>query len=511
MLPVPRSYLGQLRLINEGKFGKVYRTVYTIHSSDPTELVYKEYKDAGPGGGRAKSAARAERAVEFRDDLVLFDKSARAILDTYFAWPREVVEDDKTGETCGFLMPLAPPKYCWKQGLHAGLPRTLDWLTTTEDVWQVNKVDLSQVTATDRLFLMAQLVYAIAWLHKQGWVFGDLSFTNVAFVMFPDAPRLLIFDCDDAVELSDPQRGEQPHSPHWVPPECLSNPPAPQDKVTDVYKLGLAIVRCLKPGDGTTTTYDVGRLADILDGEGMRLLTRTLSEVPAERPAAKELFTYLDRVATPRMVPPVIAHAELVTPVLPPNANARIHWQIEGAEEINVFLGENAREKVWTATSATPPGQCAFPLTRSGEVTVEAKNRYGTATRVIGDVALFEISQFSLDPATLPRPDVPVVPDYTAAPLPDLPVGHPGAPDIPPVPSPEFADVFRELAPGTAIVSPGTHINTVLDTSRSLLDMLQAENERYAARLRRRKIGNGNGQALSSLPLGRRGRPAAGG
>ena len=186
MLPVLKSYLGRLDLISDGRWGSVYRTDYRISSSDPTDLVYKEYKKSASPSFRARSAACAERAVKFRDDLALFDPSALAVLDTYFAWPREVVEDDVTKETCGFLMPLAPPQYMWqlrRQGHYVTVPRTLDWLTATEQIWQVNRVDLSEITATDRLFLMAHLVYAIAWLHKQSWVFGDLSFTNVAFAI----------------------------------------------------------------------------------------------------------------------------------------------------------------------------------------------------------------------------------------------------------------------------------------------------------------------------------------
>lgn len=531
MLPVLKSDLGPLDFINQGKFGEVYRTAYKFHSADPaelanpTELVYKEYKASAPASLRARSAARAERAVQFRDDL-LVDKGARGILDTYFAWPREVVQDDFTGETCGFLMPLAPHAYFWQlwrqaEGRYVNVPRTLDWVTTTENIWQVNRVDLSEVTATDRLFLMAQLVYAIGWLHKRNWVFGDLSFTNVAFAMYPDPPRLLIFDCDDAVDLVGPP-GEQPHSPFWVPPECRASPVAPQDRVTDVYKLGLAIVPCLKPGDGTAFTNDVGRLADILDDEGMKLLTRTLSVDRDERPTAKELFTYLDRIATSRMVPPMIAHAEVVSPLLPPGGNARLHWEIEGAEEINVYLGDRPREQVRAVTSSDPPGECAFPVTRSGQVTVEAKNRYGSTTRVVGDVALFEIPQFVLDPLAMPRPDVPGVPDYTMAPIPDLPVGHPDPPDVPSVPEPRFTEVFRELAPGAALTSPGQHINALLDTSRSLLDSLLAENERFSgglrsrkerftAQMRRMKMGNSNGQALLACAPWRRGPQTAGG
>lgn len=488
MLPVPRSDLGKLEFIDDGSFGTIYKTAYTLR--DSTELVYKEYKVGAAGRGRVNSGASAEKAVRFRDDLLIHNPGAPLELDKYFAWPREVVIDDATNKTCGFLMPLAPTEFFWQQGQQANLPRTLDWLTTTEQFWRANQVDLSDITATDRLFLMVQLVYAIALLHKEGWVFGDLSFTNVAFALYP--PRLMLFDCDDSAELTDPHREEQPHSPNWRPPECLgSQPLKQQDFVTDVYKLGLAIVRCLKPGPGTTTTKDVTRLADILDADGMQLLTETLSSDRSARPTAKELFTYLEGLTAPRMVPPLITHADLVTPLLPPGANARVNWQIDGAEKIRVFFGDNPAQEVLVADPVDSPDGCAFAVTQSGSVTIEASNRYGTVRRVIGDVALFEIPQFSFDPLTMPRPQVPPVPGYTAAPLPPLPAGHPGAPAIPPVPSPQYADALRDLAPGRDITSPGAHINTVLDGSRSALDALYAENERFSAGLRRKNTGNG--------------------
>jgi hypothetical protein len=179
VLPVLRSELGnRLYLINEGRYGRVYRTSHTLRRST-TDLVYKEYIPLRDGG--QNSGASAQRAVNFRDwlsesgqDDLLTD------LNRYFAWPSEVVIEDESEQVCGFLMPLAGRDFFWPDGLHANQPRTLDWVTTTPDYWEANQIDLSDVTETDRLFLMVQLAYAVAWLHEQGWVYGDLSFKNAA-------------------------------------------------------------------------------------------------------------------------------------------------------------------------------------------------------------------------------------------------------------------------------------------------------------------------------------------
>ena len=108
--------------------------------------------------------------------------------------------------------------------------------------------------------LLAQLVYEVARLHKQDWVYGDLSFKNAAFAI--DPPRMILLDCDGAADLHNQSR-QQSHSLGWDPPECAKR--NVQDKATDVYKLGLAILRCLNPGKGAATMRDPGRVAGKLD------------------------------------------------------------------------------------------------------------------------------------------------------------------------------------------------------------------------------------------------------
>ena len=185
-----------------------------------------------------------------------------------------------------------------------------------ESFWQRNEVEavMSQVTLADRLLLMTQLAFAFAVLHKQDWVIGDFSFQNAAFAL--DPPRLLLIDCDDAASLSDQER-RQPHTPQWAPPECQgSGAHRHQDHQTDVYKLGLAIVRYLRPEKGATTTFDPERLVGILDSTGLSLVRSALSEDRDARPTAREIFEYLKRFTDPMIASPVINYAELITPVV---------------------------------------------------------------------------------------------------------------------------------------------------------------------------------------------------
>jgi hypothetical protein len=119
------------------------------------------------------------------------------------------------------------------------------------------------------------------------------------------------------------------------------------------------------------------------------LLTRALSTDRNARPSAEELFNYLKNVTEPRLAEPRIEGAELVTSLVMRGANARVLWQIENAEEIQVFLGENPPQLVRHVTPADSPSGCAFTVAQPGQVTVVARNRYGTAKRVAGDVALY--------------------------------------------------------------------------------------------------------------------------
>jgi serine/threonine protein kinase len=238
---VKKTDLGTLGELAEGGFGKVYRVPDYHLPSDPEDLAYKEFTKE-----KAQQAHASQAAVAFRDGL---SKADRADLDLYAAWPRAVVEEG--GVVVGLLMPLIPDDFFCEliddeTGDRATMPREMQWLIASQAQRDAAEVDLPSVDKAQRLTLLAQLVYAVGRLHKRGWVFGDLSFKNAVFAV--DPPRMMLIDCDGAASVKDPRR-KQAHTPFWIPPECEKTPGAVyadiQDTVTDVYKLGLAILRCL--------------------------------------------------------------------------------------------------------------------------------------------------------------------------------------------------------------------------------------------------------------------------
>jgi hypothetical protein len=77
--------------------------------------------------------------------------------------------------------------------------------------------------------------------------------------------------------------------------------------VTDAYKLGLAVLRCLAPGPGAASSRSAGRLAGAIDPVGAGLVSRALSADRGQRPTARDWHGYLSWVvASRRAIPEVV-------------------------------------------------------------------------------------------------------------------------------------------------------------------------------------------------------------
>lgn len=340
-MQVRKKALGHLVFLGRGAFGEVFNATGFHLPDDSAPLAYKEFTS-----DRIKQARSARAAVEFRETLSPFD---RADLDQCYAWPRALVEDESDA-VCGLLIPLNPPEFFCRQldpesGQMTSKLRTMAWLMSSRKQREAARVDIRSIDKTERLILLAKLAWAISLLHKHDWVFGDLNFTNMAFAL--DPPRLMLIDCDNTAALADVGRS-QPSTPFWDPPECPTSPRLTewrqqelQDTVTDVYKLGLAILRCLTPGKGAATSSNVNRLAGELDGEGIGLLARALSADGASRPTANELYTYLAGVISRRIGVHEVAIQH----------KSVLHREEEDTE-FDVFLCHNVADKPnvrWTA------------------------------------------------------------------------------------------------------------------------------------------------------------------
>jgi hypothetical protein len=445
---VRKPELGELAELAEGGFGKVYRVPGYRLPGDPVPLAYKEFTSE-----EARQARSAEAAVSFRAGLSQPDRDD---LDRHTVWPRALVED--RGVVAGLLMPLIPDDYFCDQADDATgelkkKPLEMQWLIATADQLSAAQIRLRPLEKSERLILLGQLIYAIGRLHKHGWVFGDLSFTNSVFAL--DPPRVLLLDCDGAASLGDLLR-KQAHTPFWDPPECSSGMPYLdlQDKATDVYKLGLAILRCLSPGKGAASSRSAARAAGELDPEGLALVERAVNANPDMRPTAKELYAYLSAAVARRVQPPAVLTARLATPLRVRGMDARIDWHIKGATTVNVRIGD--ADPVPVPVTGDPQSYTFRPR-ESGPVAIEVSSKFGTLPLDLGELTLYELPELTVDLARLPRLDAPSLGAFTLdtirpalASVPRAPV--PDVPRIPALPTADLIGVFREaLMPGGAI------------------------------------------------------------
>lgn len=418
-MKVRKQELGQPSFIAQGAFGAVYRVPGYHLPGDQTPLAFKEFTT-----DRAGQAKVAEKVVSFRDGL---DDAGRARLDRYTTWPRALVTEH--GSVCGLLMPLIPDEFFCTQadpntGKLTSKPREMGWLIATAAQRTTAQVNVPDVDRTTRLTLLTQLAYVMGLLHKHGWVYGDLSFKNAAFAVEP--ARFVLLDCDGAAALSDQSR-KQFSTPFWEPPEAPS-PNEQQDDITDVYKLGLAIMRCMTPGKGASNTRNASRVASELDAVGADLIARALSSDRADRPTAKSLFRYLRQLAAGRITVPDLIRAELASAVVLRGMDARVIWHIEHAVKVTILAGNGQRIEL--DLTANPNGY-AFRPEASGPVTVTAQNRFGTASLVAGELTLYELPSFDVNLSHLPKPVIPALPnlnlpllDQVLADRPGIVVGH---------------------------------------------------------------------------------------
>ncbi len=472
-----RDDLLELEFLAEGGFGQVHRVVK--HSLPPglPPLAFKEFTTS-----QAEQAASARRAVGFRDNLLQADRDE---LDLYSTWPLALVETG--GQVCGLLMPLIHKDFFLNvEGKEK--PRDLAWLISPATQLAAAGADLGDVDRPERLMVLAQLVYVIGRLHKLGWVFGDISFKNAVFALFP--PRLKLIDCDGAAPMSD-QKREQFSTPFWDPPECPIGTSALQDSSSDTYKLALAIVRGLVPGRGGATSRSPGRVAGALDPAGIALLGKALARLPSQRPSAKDLYEYLYDTVRPLVKVPDARMAELVHAVLLRGQDARIRWDIDNASEVTIVHGNNSRLAVKVADH---PDGFGFRPDVSGPVTVELRGRYADLKCDVGDLVLYELPDFNVSIDSLPRPKIPALGAFSLEPLAAMVAGRPhlvvGAVELPAIPSPPAFELVEKLLPeGMRKVALPRFDTAVTEVSNALKTQILNSGFGYGAVLRRAKLG----------------------
>jgi len=474
---VEKSSLKPLKRLSKGAFGEVFRVGGYHLPGDPADLAYKEFTQEA--ALQAKSAAAA---VAYRDGLSPHDQ---ADLDSHAAWPRALVEQPR-GIVTGLLMPLIPKDFfCRMEDPDTGAlddkPLEMTWLAASAKQRAAVQLNLQDVPKLERLILLGKLVYAIGRLHKQGWVFGDVSLRNAVFALNP--PRVMLLDCDGAASLGDKYR-RQATTPFWDPPEC---PPRGmqrmQDDRTDIYKLGLAILRCMTPGKGATTATSPAGLAGVLDAAGVTLITRVLGADPDLRPRARELYDYFYRVVSASVLPPEVIAARLRQPFRVRGQDVRIDWQINNAVTVTVIAGPQRL----VFNLAQQPDGCVFQPAESGPVAIEVANRFGNLRVELGDVTLYDLPPFKVDFDFLHAPQIPRLP---ALPMTALHQVIAGAPvgrlhEIPAVPNLDTFGLVQSLMQSATLTVPLPQLGAaVAQASAAVTAALQAQANQVGTNVR---------------------------
>ncbi|WP_045744167.1 hypothetical protein [Actinoplanes rectilineatus] len=281
---VDASVLGPMSTLSSGANGVIRRLEAFRLPGVPGDLVFKEYRPAGPAvslGGLVKLVGVRQRMVAQR----------RAALDELAAWPLHVVTGT-AGQAAGVLMRLIPDDYFEEMTLPSGarkrVAREVQHLIADPARARRHRVDVpADGDLTTRLRICERFAFALSLLHGAQIVYGDVSTRNVLYRLRP-YPSVFLVDCDATRMSGSSAVNRQLHSPDWNPPETGG-----QSAATDRYKLGLFVLRCLLPGPGASLNRDWQTAAGVLDPGGLALLRLSLDGAPQGRPAARTWLFHL--------------------------------------------------------------------------------------------------------------------------------------------------------------------------------------------------------------------------
>ena len=332
---VAKTDLGSLASIASGGFGEVFRTGFRLPGYRGA-LAYKELKSSLSQDKYSRAVEAMRQAVQLRDSMSDGDRSD---LDEVTVWPLALVEEG--GVVRGCLMPLIRPEFFAElhppaTGKKDSKTRDLAWLPARSPALQRAGFSQDQIDEFSdllvRMRIMVWLVYSVALMHKYGVVYGDMSLKNAVFCL-GEYPRSVLMDCDGVARLDDASR-RQANSPSFLAPECEEpgrNPFARgrahfQDTRTDVYKLGLCVVRCLSRGRGAMQRKSADHLAGQLSPECLDVIKASLSQDPDQRPTAKQLYQALND-----FIVPVIREFRVLDSVVPRGGGTMLVWNVSNA------------------------------------------------------------------------------------------------------------------------------------------------------------------------------------
>ncbi len=392
-------------------------------------LVYKEYRNA------ARSPGNSRLLVDLRLKL---DTTNRRRLDTIAAWPCRVVTEQ--GRVVGVVCPRVDHSFYEPVTSHGTKTSKIQLSEVQHLFISLDKLRLfgrTIPTEEQRLSLCMEFAATLAFLHDViGVVVGDINPRNEVYRLYP-SPAIQFIDCDGAREQDGDDPEGQLNTPDWVPPET-----GPLNVATDLYKLGLFILRCLSPGDHASELTDPAGAGIWLDDTGRAMLAAAVTGPPDARPRAREWQVYLGRLLGHPVDPPKVLAARLDRDLVLAGQPCELHWAAEDAIVIEVRHGPTTIRIDGRAGS----GSLAVELAETGFVHVKAINDVASDHVIIGPVPVVTPPAQTMVPVGLPdiswpSTELPTLPDAASLGLPALPsISLPG--------------LFTTQPPGTAMTWP---------------------------------------------------------
>ncbi|MET8756648.1 hypothetical protein [Lentzea sp. NPDC004782] len=409
-MTVARKDLGDIgRQLGRGGEASVYELPDFRLPDLPEPLVLKRYHVPYEQKNNLIKIAAVRRGL---------DEPERQRLDGIAAWPlRVVLEGD---DVFGIVMRRVPGVFFdtltlpGTQGTKRSL-REVQNLFIDEAL--ARRLGRPVPTDEERLRLCRDLAAGLAFMHDElGVVFGDLNAKNELFRL--DAvPMVMFLDCDGVRPRGVAPLVKQLNAPDWEPPEG-----GPLTRATDLYKLGLFILRCLTPGRFGSIRVDPAAVGGRLDPTGLAMLRRALGATPNDRPSAREWLSCLRRLLGEAVAPPRLGDVALDRRFLLSGGSVGVSWEALDASEIVLKTkGHEVRIDGGPGRGVTP-----IVLDESGFVEVTATNALGADSCTAGPVTVVEPPAHQQLPVAVPDvpwPAVPAqeIPQVDLVPLPGLP------------------------------------------------------------------------------------------
>lgn len=234
------------------------------------------------------------------DEITKRLRTDKSLFDSRMAVPRAIVEHNQAFS--GFLMKEFSDGCYFTKTFSDGesVSALLELKIFLNSESERAKLNVPQLTRTDRFQILADLFNTLALLHESGVVVGDLSGSNLLLqrkASKSGSLRVLFLDVDSFWFGGGRHPGGPESTLHWRSPEEMEINALPPSKATDVYKAALLVRRLLHQEVNTgSDSYDIynSRICNqvLIDAGGKslaQLVSAALNPKILQRPKAMEL------------------------------------------------------------------------------------------------------------------------------------------------------------------------------------------------------------------------------